>query len=62
MAPPWPELFETDAERRHTFEDSKAEYDRLLISYETHGHKIVLIPKQPVERRADFILQNLPTP
>jgi len=62
MAPPWPELFATDTERRHTFEDAKAEFDRLLTSYEIHGHDIVLIPKQPVDQRADFILQNLPTP
>jgi predicted ATPase len=62
MAPPWPELFATDTERRHTFEDSTAEYERLLVSYKNHGHDIVLIPKQPVDQRADFILQNLPTP
>lgn len=62
MAPPWPELFATDPERRHTFEDSKAEYDRLLISYKNLGHEIVLIPKQSADQRADFILQNLTKP
>ena len=62
MAPPWPELFATDTERRHTFEDAKAEFDRLLNSYKIHGHDIVLIPQRPVDQRADFILQNLPTP
>lgn len=62
MAPPWPELFTADTERRHAFEDSKAEYDRLLVSYKNLGHEIVLIPRQPVDQRADFILQNLPTP
>jgi predicted ATPase len=56
MAAPWPELFATDAERRHTFDDSKAEYERLLVSYGKFGHETVLIPKQPVEQRADFIL------
>jgi len=62
MAPLWRDLFATDAERRHSFEDARAEYDRLLISYKNLGHDIVLIPQRPVDQRADFILQNLPTP
>jgi predicted ATPase len=62
MAPPWRELFTTDTERRHSFEDSEAEYERLQVSYKTRGHDIVLIPKQSVEQRFNFILQNLPTP
>jgi predicted ATPase len=62
MAPPWPELFANDTERRHSFENATAEYDRLLVSYKNHGHEIVLIPKQPLEQRATFILQSLPTP
>ena len=56
MAPPWPEFFAADVERRHTFEESKAEFERLLVSYKTFGHETVLIPKRPVGERADFIL------
>lgn len=55
MAPPWPELFENDAERRHTFEDARAEYDRLLSAYTAFGHEIVLLPKTAVTARADFV-------
>jgi len=56
MAPPWPELFATDAERRHTFDDAAAEYDRLLRAYRDRGHEIVLLPKLAVQARADFLL------
>jgi predicted ATPase len=56
MAPPWPELFATDAERRHTFEEAKAEFERLLVSYGRLGHDTVLLPKDSVPKRADFIL------
>ena len=59
MAPPWPELFETDAERRHTFEESEAEFERLLVSYGRCGHGTVLIPRRPVVERADFILGRI---
>ncbi len=57
MAPPWPELFENDAERRHAFNDACAEYDRLLQTYQAHGHEIVTLPKLSVTARADFTLR-----
>jgi predicted ATPase len=56
MAPPWSEFFTTDVERRHTLEESVAEFERLLVSYRKHGHETLLIPKCPVGERADFIL------
>jgi predicted ATPase len=58
MAPPWPELFATDAERRHTFDDAAAEYERLLRAYGDRDHDIVLLPKLTVQARADFVLSN----
>jgi predicted ATPase len=56
MTPPWPELFSTDAERRHSFEDATAEFKRLLVSYSRLGHETLLLPQRPVGERADFIL------
>lgn len=56
MAPPWPELFAADSERRHSFEESKSEFERLLVSYKNLGHQTVLIPRRSVAERADFIL------
>ena len=59
MTPPWPELFQQDAERRHNFADACAEYDRLLRAYADNGHRLVLIPKiEPVER-ATFVANHL---
>jgi predicted ATPase len=56
MAPPWRELFATDAERRHSYQDAEAEFERLLASYAKLGHETMLIPKRPVVERADFIM------
>lgn len=59
MTQPWPELFTADAERRHSFNDARAEFERLLVSYKNLGHETVLVPKLSVEQRADFILRGL---
>lgn len=56
MAPPWPEIYRTDAERRHGFEDALAEYERLLKTYTGLGYEIVELPKRPVAQRAAIIL------
>jgi len=34
MAPPWPEIFRNDAERRHDFEQAAASYIPLRMAYE----------------------------
>lgn len=59
MTPPWPEIFETDAERTHGFEEAVAEYRRLCNSYPAYGYQTLLVPKAPVPERADFVLAAL---
>lgn len=59
MTPPWPEIFETDAERKHSLEDAIAEYERLKAAYPSHGYEVVELPKVAVADRADFILDTL---
>ncbi len=60
LAPPWPEIFATDPERRHGLDDAVAEYDRLAMLLPTLGYEAVVLPRAPVRDRADFILQHLP--
>jgi len=59
LAPPWPEIFATDAERQHGFEAAVAEYDRLRTAYATLGHELVILPKVSVKERVDFVLERL---
>lgn len=59
MAPPWPEIFAGDAERRHGFEAAVAEYERLLMACERLGYATVLLPKVSVAERADFVLAHV---
>jgi predicted ATPase len=59
LAPPWPEIYVQDAERRHGFEEAVAEYERLARVYPALGHDVVLLPKTGVVARADFVLATL---
>jgi predicted ATPase len=56
LAPPWPELFAADPERRHGFHDAVAEYERLTDSYRGLGYEPVVLPKVSVAGRAEFVL------
>jgi len=59
MAPPWPEIYVTDPERRHGFEASLAEYHRLRRELPALGYDVITLPKTPVAARADFVLAVL---
>jgi predicted ATPase len=59
LAPPWPEIYATDPERRHGFDTALAEYSRLLEVYPSLGYDIVVLPKVGVAERADLVLTTL---
>jgi len=59
FTPPWPEIYATDAERRHDLDAAIAEYDRLLRAYPSLGYQVVTLPKVSVLERVGFILHTL---
>lgn len=59
LAPPWPELFASDAERRHDFASAIAEYDRLAAAYPALGYDVILLPRVSVAERAAFVLERV---
>jgi predicted ATPase len=59
LAPPWPEIFARDPERRHGLDAAVAEYERLLAAYPTLGYEVVMLPRIGVEERADLVLRRL---
>lgn len=61
LAPPWPELFVSDAERRHDFDSAVAEYDRLAAAYPVLGYDVILLPKVSLAERFAFILERVGT-
>jgi predicted ATPase len=59
LTPPWPEIYETDAERRHGLAEAIPEYERLLKVYPALGYEVTVLPKETVRARADFVLSAL---
>jgi len=59
LAPPWPELYAGDDDRRHGLAEAIAEYDRLMVAFGRLDYDICILPKTSVVERADFILSKL---
>ena len=62
LAPPWQEIYETDAERRQDFAEAVRTYDQMARTYFECGYQVIPLPLVPVEERADFILQQIAVP
>jgi predicted ATPase len=58
-APPWPEIYVSDEERRHGLAEAVAEYGRLVEVYPLLGCDIDILPKVSVVERANWILATL---
>jgi predicted ATPase len=56
VAPPWPEIFARDAERKQSFEEAEATYEVMMSTYAALGYELVPLPLQSVEERVQFIL------
>ncbi|MFC3340097.1 AAA family ATPase [Paracandidimonas soli] len=59
LAPPWPEIYVQDKERRHGMDAALAEFERLQHAYPVLGYTISVLPKIGAAERADFVLETL---
>ena len=59
FAPPWPEIYVNDPERRHSFEAAQTETEWLIDAYTLLGYRLIFLPKAEVAQRADFVLSHL---
>ncbi|MER8373055.1 AAA family ATPase [Mesorhizobium sp. M1406] len=55
-APPWPEIFAQDEERRQTPDEAERSYHALVGVYTELGYELVPLPLAPVEERLRFVL------
>lgn len=56
IAPPWPEIFAQDEERKQTFDEAERTYHALVGVYGELGYELVPLPLAPVEVRLRFVL------
>lgn len=57
ILPPWREIYETDSERKQTWEEAMTTYRQLKLTYERHGYEIIDVPIGSVEKRKEFIMK-----
>lgn len=59
MAPPWPEIYVQNDERRHDMDAALSEFKQLQQTYPTLGYAITLLPKISMVQRADFVVNTM---
>lgn len=55
IAPPWPEIFTQDSERRQTAEEAAATYDAMVETYSDYGYELLRLPLASVAERLRFV-------
>jgi predicted ATPase len=59
LAPPWPEIYEQDDDRRHSLDKALSDHDRVAAAYRAAGYDPIPLPRAIVAARADFVLETL---
>ena len=58
IAPPWPEIFVNDAERKQDFAEAIRTHAVMAQVYAELGYTLVELPRVSVEDRVDFVLER----
>ncbi|OHV90798.1 AAA family ATPase [Mesorhizobium sp. ORS 3428] len=56
IAPPWPEVFAQDEERKQTLDEAERTYHSVAGAYAELGYELVPLPLAPVEERVRFMV------
>ena len=59
LAPPMPQIYRQDEERRMSFEEARAFGEELARGYRDLGYRLVELPAGTPETRCEFILQHV---
>ncbi|MGL4291614.1 MAG: AAA family ATPase [Phreatobacter sp.] len=56
IAPPWPEIYRTDGERRQDLDEAERTYTAMVRTYRQYGYDLVELPRAPVQARVGFVI------
>jgi predicted ATPase len=62
VAPPWPEIYERDSERRQSYAEAERTCASMVATYTAYGYEPVHLPLAPVAERARFVIDLLRRP
>lgn len=60
LLPPWQEIYQTDTERKQTWEEAVRTYEKMVATYRLYNYQIIEIPKADIETRLAFLLSHIP--
>ncbi|HWM81460.1 MAG TPA: AAA family ATPase [Pseudolabrys sp.] len=55
IAPPWPEIFTQDSERKQSFEEAEHTFEAMTRVYPRYGYRLVELPRTGVDERVAFV-------
>ncbi|ASU77300.1 ATPase [Actinopolyspora erythraea] len=59
VAPPWPEIFERDEQRRQDLAEAERTHEMMVEVYTRLGYDLVTLPRADPPERAAFVLEEL---
>ncbi|GAA2795589.1 AAA family ATPase [Saccharopolyspora taberi] len=59
VAPPWPEIYVRDEERKQSPEVAERTYEAMVDAYTECGYELVELPRVSVRERAEFVVDLL---
>ncbi|KIO78275.1 ATPase [Pedobacter lusitanus] len=59
MLPPWPEIYQTDEERKQSWEEAVFTYTKMKETYIKYGYELVEVPKDEIENRVRFVIDKI---
>lgn len=59
IAPPWPEIFSNDSERKQNFDESVQTYEAMVNTYTECGYGLMELPRTSVPERVAFVIDQL---
>jgi predicted ATPase len=62
IAPPWPEIFRQDSERKQTLEEAERTFHAMTNTYTGLGYELVPLPLAPIEARLRFVFAEAGLP
>ncbi len=59
IAPPWPEIYATDGERRQSISEAERTHDVMAEIYPALGYELVALPRVALAERLAFVRARL---
>lgn len=59
IAPPWPEIYAQDRERKQDFEEAVRTHEAMVATYNECGYELIQLPRETVEDRLQFVLDSI---